>query len=485
MEPRGSILVVDDDEDALALVTAILRRNDHDVTEATNGREAVGILRDRGEEIQLIILDLMMPGELDGYAVCEWIRTQPPAISETPVIILSARSAAEDMARSYASGAFQHIPKPCDTHHLLAVVNSMLRLKGFQEEAREHAAKFAAIFENAPIGILVVDPEQSILEMSRTLRERFPDVVPNSGRKAYEVLYTPPREEPDPECPVTAALENGEIRRNSFACTVGEETIWWDASAAPLIDQAGTITGAVLILQDVTPQREMEEQLRQEAERARKAEADARASAERHKANVRAQESMSQHMLEIQRDLMRKTNELEEAKERLTRLSVTDELTGLHNRRHFRERFELEVRRATRYYHPLSVIMLDIDHFKRVNDTHGHPVGDEVLQRLGHIIEEHLRETDIKARYGGEEFIMALPETTPEIARRIADRLRESIEEEVFETEAGPLSITASLGVASGLGDLDAESLVNQADKALYRAKRDGRNRVILYDEPA
>ncbi len=165
--------------------------------------------------------------------------------------------------------------------------------------------------------------------------------------------------------------------------------------------------------------------------------------------------------------------------EQVQRLAITDELTGLHNRRHFFELAEREFERASRYGRPLSAVMLDIDHFKRVNDTHGHAVGDQVLQALAARFRANVRDIDLLGRYGGEEFIALLPEVGLESARVAAERLRQSVAETPIGTAAGPLSVTVSLGVASAAPDCpDLPTLLRLADEALYAAKKAGRNRV-------
>ena len=169
--------------------------------------------------------------------------------------------------------------------------------------------------------------------------------------------------------------------------------------------------------------------------------------------------------------------------------AVTDELTGISNKRAFLDFAHKEAVRAERFGHALSLVMLDIDNFKGVNDTYGHLQGDEVLRRIGRILREESRGVDEPARYGGEEFVIALPETDPEGAAELAERVRERIEGEPvpFVTGDGILRITASLGVArlpESAGDV--EELIEAADAALYKAKRSGKNRVeIAPDRPA
>jgi diguanylate cyclase (GGDEF)-like protein/PAS domain S-box-containing protein len=164
------------------------------------------------------------------------------------------------------------------------------------------------------------------------------------------------------------------------------------------------------------------------------------------------------------------------------RLAITDPLTGLYNRRGFSEIGHREMERARRYKRPLSVIMLDIDHFKRVNDTYKHAVGDQVLRTLAERCRQRTREVDILGRYGGEEIVILLPETDRAGALRAADHLRRDVAEKPFNTEVGPLDITISLGVADSMdGELDLDILIDRADAAMYAAKQSGRNRVMSY----
>lgn len=174
--------------------------------------------------------------------------------------------------------------------------------------------------------------------------------------------------------------------------------------------------------------------------------------------------------------------EFELLKEKLEQQARQDYLTGLFNRRFFMEQGHAELVRAQRYGHALSVLMLDVDDFKKINDRHGHQAGDFVLKRLADIMREILRTVDISGRIGGEEFAVLLPETDLQMAAEIAERLREEVTRVVVTLVAGmPLHFTVSIGVASLEGrDVDLNTLINQADKALYQAKKSGRNRVCL-----
>lgn len=162
-------------------------------------------------------------------------------------------------------------------------------------------------------------------------------------------------------------------------------------------------------------------------------------------------------------------------------MAITDALTGLYNRRYFQEMFSRELNRAIRYGKPLSLIMLDVDDFKKFNDTYGHPHGDKVLGVMGDILVEALRGTDFAFRYGGEEFIVLLPETDFPSALHVAERLRESVEQKSAAELKGiaPHGVTASVGVVSYPRDGETrDDLLKGVDELLYRAKEHGKNRV-------
>jgi diguanylate cyclase (GGDEF)-like protein len=164
------------------------------------------------------------------------------------------------------------------------------------------------------------------------------------------------------------------------------------------------------------------------------------------------------------------------------RLAITDPLTGLYNRRGFSEIGHREIERTRRYKRPLSAIMLDIDHFKRINDTYKHAIGDQVLRTLAERCRLRTRELDILGRYGGEEIIILLPETDRAGAIGAAEHLRRDVADQPFETEVGQLWVTISLGVADSIdGNLELDSLIDRADAAMYAAKQAGRNRVMSY----
>lgn len=192
-----------------------------------------------------------------------------------------------------------------------------------------------------------------------------------------------------------------------------------------------------------------------------------------------AEESMRDYARELE-------NRMEKASKKTAHLIMTDDLTGLYNRRYLKERLSEEFDRCKRYSLPISCMMVDIDRFKAVNDQFGHPAGDIVLKRLAKLLVRNLRRGDVCARIGGEEFFMLLPHTMLAGAVVVADRLRASVEDTVFKLRRKQARITLSIGLCNlpAHEPADANDFLRMADDALYAAKRKGRNRVDIYAPP-
>jgi diguanylate cyclase (GGDEF)-like protein len=165
---------------------------------------------------------------------------------------------------------------------------------------------------------------------------------------------------------------------------------------------------------------------------------------------------------------------------RVEQLASTDALTDLHNRRHFFQLGSAALASARVHGHPVAAIMLDIDHFKQVNDTHGHGAGDDVIREVAARLKKVVRDSDLLGRYGGEEFALLLPGAPAEPATNLAERLRQAVAATAVPTRVGPIPITISVGTTQlHRADKSVDDLLNRADNALYQAKQNGRNRVI------
>jgi two-component system cell cycle response regulator len=186
-------------------------------------------------------------------------------------------------------------------------------------------------------------------------------------------------------------------------------------------------------------------------------------------------------MLRLKRVLKERQLSIDRAKmlKTLEKLAITDGLTRLYNLRHFYKQLELEIDRCNRYGHSLALLLLDIDHFKKCNDSYGHLEGDKVLVRLGQAIKLCLRTMDSAYRYGGEEFTIILPETTGKEANNVAGRINASVESERFSTDTGEdFSITISTGVTEYFKEEQLSTFIHRADQAMYKSKAKGRNRI-------
>ena len=298
-------------------------------------------------------------------------------------------------------------------------------------------------------GVVLMDHQERIVLANKAFEKNAGDFKKSlMGKKASDLNWTIPRSrKPVESFPWQHAMREG-AGQAAVPLSLqngGDDTRTFMVNGAPILDGSGKTRGALATFDDVTL---IEQQ------------------------NTELQKTLN--TLEKSRDEIRRQNQT------LQVLATQDPLTRCLNRRAFFQRFEVEYSRAQRYGHPLSCLMLDIDHFKMVNDNFGHPVGDKVLQRVSSIIKDCLRDCDVVCRYGGEEFCVILPETDSQGGSKTAERIRRAI----ASTNMSDLRITISLGVSS----LDSEpvnpsELLSQADKALYVAKWKGRNRVVCYSE--
>lgn len=195
--------------------------------------------------------------------------------------------------------------------------------------------------------------------------------------------------------------------------------------------------------------------------------------------NLQQRERAQRLSLHKQQNALTEINQqLKAAMQRLGEIAIRDELTGLYNRRHFHERLDEEMARASRGASQLHLALLDLDHFKKINDDFGHHLGDEVLKRFATLAQKLLRRSDLIARYGGEEFVILFGEGDSQAIEQVIDRLRTELPEQHF-SEAPDVSVTLSAGVTEWQPGDDADSYIRRADEALYQAKADGRNRIV------
>ena len=297
-------------------------------------------------------------------------------------------------------------------------------------------------------GVVLMDHRERIVMANKAFEKNAgeaQDVL--MGKRTSDLNWTAPgSEEKVRDFPWRQAMRDGAIQAATPLTLRGrtEDVRTFMVNGAPIVDSGGKMRGALATFDDVT---QLEVQ------------------------NTKLQKMLN--ALKKSRDEVRRQNRA------LQVLATQDPLTGCLNRRAFFERFEMELNRARRYKNDFSCLMVDIDHFKSINDNHGHPVGDKVLQKVSSLLRECLRDSDVVCRYGGEEFCLMLPETNASGAFVTAERIRETI-------AGGKLlgiEVTVSLGTASLDADTNTPAeLLDKADKALYRAKTGGRNRTMAYD---
>lgn len=447
------VLVVDDILANVKLLEARLAAEYFEVLTAFNGQEALDICAN--QSVDVILLDVMMPG-MDGFEVCRRIKANPET-QDIPVIMVTALDQPSDKLQGLDAGADDFLSKPVDDIALITRVKNLARLKMLNDEMAMRATTSLQLGLPAPVGgerharavgrvLLVEDHVRSASRMLESLAQQHDAFVERDPAAALAMLN---------KHKFDLAIVSLSLAGCDGLRLCSQIRSFDRLRHLPLIilvepgDEARLLRGLEMGVNDYLMRPiDRNEML----------------------ARVRTQIKRKQHS-----DFLR--NRLEESVE----LAVTDPLTGLHNRRYMEAHLRALVDGAVQNGRSLTVLMADIDHFKRINDTYGHDVGDLVLCEFSERLRQNLRAVDLACRIGGEEFIVLMPDTELDFAEQIAERLRRCIADKPFSTPEGdPLSITASAGLATVESRDDTpEALFKRVDQALYRAKRDGRNRVV------
>jgi uroporphyrinogen decarboxylase len=484
---KAVILIVDDVPANLHVLSQMLTQAGYKTRAVTDGELALETAQKSQPDI--ILLDVNMPG-MDGYETCRRLKAEPPTRS-IPVIFLSALGDVEDKVRAFEVGGVDYMTKPFQAEEVVARVETHLAIHRLQMQLEETNQELSLRLEELT-RLQTAEREQRVL--AETLRDTIAAI--NSTLDYDEVLdlilENLARVMPHDTANIALLDENGYVqikRARGYQARglqdymlsfrqpyehfifwrkvvgsrlplivpdvlededwVAAEEMFWERSyaCAPIVNQ-GKVIG-LLNLESATPNFFSPVQI------------------------GRLQTFADQAAVAIE-----KARLFEETQ----RLAITDGLTGIYNRRHLLSLAEKQYQRSLRYHEPFSMLMIDLDHFKLVNDRYGHPVGDQVLCRVVQACQSTIRKVDFLGRYGGEEFLILMPQTGYSRAKEAADRVHRAIQQLVIEVDSAPVRVTISLGVATfdPLLDSDLDALIKRVDDALYAAKAGGRNRVSV-----
>jgi len=447
----GRVLVVDDVEANVKLLEAKLSSEYFDVLTASSGYAALQIADTELPDV--ILLDVMMP-RMDGFEVCRQLKSRRQT-ADIPVVMVTALSDVASRLRGLEAGADDFLTKPVNDIALFARVRSLVRLKRMMEELRVREdicqqlggpGAPAAEPEGSARILIVDDDEFAVARMSETLSPIATVRHASNCAEAWSLVAT------DMDLVIASlSIQGSDALRFVSQCRANEAS-----RQLPILlisedrDLPRLAKGLDLGANDYVTR------------------------------PVDRNELQARTVTQILRKRLQ--DRLQKSYQRCIELALTDPLTGLYDRAYLDRHLDELIKRVHQDGITAAVLMFDIDHFKQVNDTHGHDAGDDVLRELAARTLNSVRSVDLVARQGGEEFVVVMPETDLSIAAAVAERLRAAVAREPFGVKADGqnISITISVGVTSAAAGDDRERMLKRADIALYMAKNQGRNRVVV-----
>jgi two-component system cell cycle response regulator len=446
------VLIVDDLVANIKLLEARLTAEYFEVLTAMNGPAAIDICA-RGQ-CDIVLLDVLMPG-MDGLEVCRRLKGNPRT-AHIPVVMVTALDQPADRVAGLEAGADDFLTKPVNDIALITRVKSLVRLKTLTDDLMMQVATSTGIgveeaFDPTSIDgsgkILLVDDSPATVE--RVIRMLTPLHNVDHEPDPQEALFRAADGDFDLAIVSLNLKVIDGLRLCSHLRSLDRTRLLPILVIVDAGDNVRLLRGIDLGVNDylVRP--------------------------------IDKQEMLARVRTQVRRK--RFSDRLRDSVQMTIEMAVTDGLTGLYNRRYLERHLAALVQQATARQKPLSVLLLDIDHFKPINDTHGHAVGDEVLREFSRRVRKSVRGIDLACRMGGEEFVVVMPDTDAALALIVAERMRQKIAIDRFplpDSEES-VAVTVSIGIASLVSRDDTpEALLKRADDALYRAKRAGRNRV-------
>jgi len=435
-----NILYVEDEDEVRTLTTGVLSKFVNSIITATNGLEGLEIFRDHNkegsklEEIDLIITDINMP-KMDGL---EMLEETYKIDHTTPAIVTTAHNDADFLKHAINLRVRGYVSKPLNLHDLidailLSVESTFLRKeliqmnKNLELKIEEKTIELRSILDSQENMILVLD-ENRLSSVNKTLLDFF-------GLSSIDEFEDRFR-----------CISDNFIKSQNYFYPMNSQN--WIDDILKLDDMEKVVS-----MKNIKGENRI------------------------FQVNIKTFFFNTTHFVISFTDI----TELKQYTYELKYQATHDNLTKLYNRQKLNEEFDKEILREERYCHGLSLVMLDIDDFKKINDTYGHDKGDIVLIEISKIIKESTRKTDIAARWGGEEFMILLPETNLENSLQLAETIRSNIEK--FDFTDLDRDVTVSVGVAEFKKGDDKEKVIKNVDIALYNAKNAGKNRVVAYEE--
>lgn len=426
---ESAILIVDDAPTNIDVLRTMMAQQGYQTFVATAGERALSLARRVHPD--LILLDVMMPG-MDGLETCRQLKLHP-ATADIPVIFMSACNDTDDVVRGFELGAVDYIGKPLRMAEVCARVRAQLQAHNLSEKSVAQAQRLRMIVENMAEGLMIIE---------------------TCGRIQYS----------NPACDSHLGHAAGQLAGRTIVELLGaplaaDYLAWFGACAADPGEAQPRGAHEVEVVRRDGSRRAMDLTL------------------------TPMQSSGEQVFIGLLHDISHR----KQYESSLERAALVDPLTRIANRRHFDNFFEQEWQRAVRSAQPLSLLVLDVDHFKLYNDALGHAAGDLALRAVAQALQAHaMRPTDLTARYGGEEFVVLFGETGADAARVLAETIRADIEALNLPNPRSPTSawVTASIGVATIVPNQldDVANFFVAADRAMYEAKEAGRNRVMAVD---